>query len=284
MSTTQPSAGVETKPSPHEHAPGHLPADAVEHWRGERAYWMARLEEHYNAALGVGLDPLQSDDLATPGREARIIQYTAKANPDAFYATGARATLLYLQELTDHGVDPRSLDAVLEFGVGFGRLIRHWLPIGPELFGTDATPEAVAFCREHLGHRVDMGQNGFEPGLPYEHGRFCFIFANSVFTHIRSANAPGWVEELARVLRPGGLAIISALDENVHLTQVSEHELDQSLRANNGVYEWGREIVTENYRYATDEAERKLWSTHFETLEIRRHFKEQRHVILRRKG
>lgn len=287
MTTPKPAAIAEPKPSTEPvtepHAPGHTPADAVEHWRDERAYWLGRLAEYYKSAFGVGLDPLQSDDRSTPGESARIIQHAAKSNPDAFFATGARGVLIYLKELADHGVDARALGAVLDFGVGFGRLIRHWLPIGPELFGVDFTPEAVAFCRENLGHRVDVRQNGPEPALPFEDGRFGFVFANSVFTHIRSSEAPGWARELARVLGPGGMAIISALDENVHLTHVSEHELDRSLRANDGVFEWGREIVTENYRYATDEAERALWSPFFETLEIRRHFKEQRHIILRRK-
>ena len=76
---------------------------------------------------------------------------------------------------------------------------------------------------------------------------------------------------------------MTALDENVQLVDVPERDLDRSIRENEGVHEWGRERVAENYRYATDDAERRLWSPWFEVLEIRRHFKEQRHVILRRR-
>ncbi|MGD1916380.1 MAG: class I SAM-dependent methyltransferase [Phycisphaerales bacterium] len=263
--------------------PAFMTPDAVDHWRAERAYWLDRLGDHYRAEYGRDLDPLQSDDGTAPGAAAGSIQHSAKTNPDAFFATGARAMLFYLRELEDHGVNPTALGAVLDFGMGFGRLTRHWLPLGPELFGSDVTTDAVDFCTRHLGHRVRVNLNGFDPDLPYDDGRFDFVFANSVFTHIQTKDAPGWAEELARILRPGSMAIITALDENVQLVDVPERELDRSLRESNGVYEWGNETVAQNYRYATDAAERRLWSPWFEVLEIRCHFKEQRHVILRRR-
>lgn len=99
------------------------------------------------------------------GASVRIIQHGAKANPDAFFATGARAMLIYLRELSDHGVDPRNVGSVLDFGIGFGRLIRHWLPIGPALFGTDVTEEAVAFCREHRAIAWTSTRMGVNPNF-----------------------------------------------------------------------------------------------------------------------
>jgi SAM-dependent methyltransferase len=257
--------------------------DAVDHWRAEREYWLGRLEAYYKEAFGVGLDRLQTDDDATPGARVGVIQDIAKSNPDAFYATGARGVLFYLQELRDHGVDPASLNTVLEFGLGFGRLLRHWLPIGPRLFGCDVTPQAAEYCSDLFGDRASIHCNGEEPPLPYDDAQFDHVFANSVFTHIRGESAVRWAQEMARIIRPGGVAIFSALDDNVHLNNLSERELDQNLIAHGGVREWGRPGVRENYRYATDAAEHRLWSPWFEVLEIRRHFKDQRHVILRRK-
>lgn len=281
MSTAQ--AAPTARPTTDRAAP-HQPASAVEHWKAERAYWTGRLEAHYRDAFGVGLDPLQSDDNATPGGRTTLIQDAAKANPDAFYATGARTILLYLQELTDHAFNPSSFRRVFEFGLGFGRLIRHWLPIVPELAGSDVTPQAVDFCTQTFGDRIPIVLNSHEPSLPYPDAHFDHVFANSVFTHIRARNAPAWAAELARVTRPGGAAIFTALDENLHLFHMTEREFDRSLRANQGVHEWGRDVVTETFRYATDEGERALWSPWFDLLEVRRHFKEQRHVILRRKA
>lgn len=258
--------------------------DAVDHWRAERDYWLGRLHAYYRDAFEVTLDRLQTDDATTPGTRVSEIQDIAKSNPDAFLATGARGILFYLQELRDHGVDPASLESVLEFGLGFGRLLRHWLPIGPRLFGCDVTPEAAAYCAGLFGERAHIHRNAEEPPLEYDNAQFDHVFANSVFTHIRGESAVRWAEEMARVIRPGGVAIFSALDDNVHLNNLSERELDEILIENDGVREWGRPGVRENYRYATDEAERRLWSPWFEVLEIRRHFKDQRHVILRRKS
>lgn len=277
--------GMSTSPAVAENAyPARVQPlpDAVDHWRAEREYWLGRLEAYYREAFGVGLDRLQTDDAATPGARVSVIQDIAKSNPDAFFATGARGILFYLQELRDHGVDPASLGSVLEFGLGFGRLLRHWLPIGPELFGCDVTLEAAEYCAEVFGERASIYCNAEEPPLAYYDGQFDHVFANSVFTHIRGEAAVRWAEEMGRIVRPGGVAIITALDDNVHLNNMTERELDQILRENEGVREWGRPGVRENYRYATDNAERRLWSPWFEVLEIRRHFKDQRHVILRR--
>lgn len=259
-------------------------ADAVDHWKAERDYWLGRLGAHYREAFGVELDRLQTDDATTPGARVSVIQDPAKSNPDAFFATGARGVLLYLEELADHGFDPTSFGAVFEFGLGFGRLLRHWLPLGPRLFGCDVTPEAVDFCAGVFGDRAAIVQTGLEPPLPYADGRFDHVLANSVFTHIRGEATERWAREMARVTRAGGVAIITALDENVHLNHLNERDLDRHLREHEGVREWGKANVRENYRYATDAAERRLWSPWFDVLEIRRHFKEQRHVILRRNG
>jgi SAM-dependent methyltransferase len=54
---------------------------------------------------------------------------------------------------------------------------------------------------------------GAEPPLPYAAGTFTLVYALSVFTHLHEANASAWLAELARVTRPGGLAVFSLFDE-----------------------------------------------------------------------
>ncbi len=94
---------------------------------------------------------------------------------------------------------------VLDFGVGWGRLIRLFAHDVPEaqLHGCDVDPEILQVC-------ADTGVPGAlvrtDPGapLPYDDGAFDLAYAYSVFSHLSEDAAKGALAELARVLRPGG--------------------------------------------------------------------------------
>jgi SAM-dependent methyltransferase len=93
---------------------------------------------------------------------------------------------------------------VLDFGVGWGRLIRlfaHDVSVD-QLIGVDVDPEIHQVCR-------DTGVPGelvhIEPGAPltWPDGHFAFAYAYSVFSHLSGDAAEFALGELARVLRPG---------------------------------------------------------------------------------
>lgn len=98
-----------------------------------------------------------------------------------------------------------SKERVLDFGVGWGRLIRLFAHDVPEaqLHGIDVEPTILDVCAE-TGVPGDMRQ--VEPGgrLPYENGWFGLAYAYSVFSHLSERAATDAFGELARVLRPGG--------------------------------------------------------------------------------
>ena len=106
-----------------------------------------------------------------------------------------------------------SCDAVLDFGCGCGRVLRHMRDDGPRrLFGCDYNPAGVAWVREHLPH-VTVAVNELAPPLPYEARTFDAVYALSVFTHLSAPLQDAWLRELHRVLRPGGLLLFSARGE-----------------------------------------------------------------------
>ena len=80
---------------------------------------------------------------------------------------------------------------------------------GSELHGTDTDAEAIAWCRDHLPAR--FGVNAELPPLDYEDSSFDLIYAISVFTHLTEELGLAWAQELARVLRPGGYALLTTL-------------------------------------------------------------------------
>lgn len=95
---------------------------------------------------------------------------------------------------------------VAEWGCGMGRITRH-LEADHDVTGFDYNPAAAAWCAEHLDGRYAV--NGLMPPLPSEADAFDALFAVSVLTHLSAAAHEAWAAELMRVLRPGGVALLT---------------------------------------------------------------------------
>ena len=97
----------------------------------------------------------------------------------------------------------------LEWGCGPARIVRH-LPalLGPawDVYGTDANPRTVAWCKANLPG-IHFAENGVLPPLPFPDGYFDCVYSVSVFTHLPEDAHPAWARELRRVLKPGGLLL-----------------------------------------------------------------------------
>ncbi len=126
-----------------------------------------------------------------------------------FLSTGEIAANCLVNVLHKNGVEFRSLGSVLDFGCGIGRVMRRWKTVrGPEFYGTDYNPSLVDWCRDHLKF-AEFQTNTLNGGLGYESGSMDFVYALSVFTHLDAALQTFWMNELRRVLKPGGLAFIT---------------------------------------------------------------------------
>jgi ubiquinone/menaquinone biosynthesis C-methylase UbiE len=92
----------------------------------------------------------------------------------------------------------------LDFGCGWGRFLRFfWKDIEPDnLFGCDVLSTILDTCRETgVPGKLDLIEP--EGQLPYPDNYFDFIIAYSVFTHLPERVHLHWMQELARVARPG---------------------------------------------------------------------------------
>ena len=94
---------------------------------------------------------------------------------------------------------------VLDFGVGWGRVIRLFAHDVPEdrLYGVDVDPGILEVCRQ-TGVRGELHLVEPGGGLPFPDGFFGLAYAYSVFSHLSPAAALQSLAELARVLEPGG--------------------------------------------------------------------------------
>jgi ubiquinone/menaquinone biosynthesis C-methylase UbiE len=96
------------------------------------------------------------------------------------------------------------MEAVLDFGCGCGRVMRHWKDLhGPRLHGTDYNPYLVEWCRQNLPF-AEFSVNGLDPGLDLPAEAFDLVYCYSVFTHLPEPLQAAWLAELVRVTAPGG--------------------------------------------------------------------------------
>ena len=99
---------------------------------------------------------------------------------------------------------------VLDFGCGYGRVLRHFQAearIG-EFWACDIDLPSTTWLSENLPADFRVFRNAELPHLPIESDFFDFIYVVSVFTHLTIAWEP-WLLALRRVLRPGGIALIT---------------------------------------------------------------------------
>jgi SAM-dependent methyltransferase len=111
------------------------------------------------------------------------------------------------------GREFETLGAVLDFGCGCGRVMRRWADVsGPAFFGSDYNPDFIYWCRENLSF-ARFAVNRLEPPLPFDDEQFDLVYALSVFTHLTEPLQHKWIAELHRVVKPGGLLVLSARGE-----------------------------------------------------------------------
>jgi SAM-dependent methyltransferase len=253
-----------------------------EGWSEERDYWLDVLREFYRTTYGLQLHAAQTDpSLVPPAETVDKIQRANKSDRDAFFASGYRGVLTYQTELLDYDCPANRMQNILEMGVGLGRLIIHYLPFEANLYGCDVTPEAVAWTRSKLGHRVKIEHTAAEPPLPYADGLFDFVYANSVFTHVPCFLMERWAAELQRIIRPGGMLIFSVLDANHYLRDIPYREFHRDYQVP-GCRDWDqdrgvrmRNYLDRNFLFAT-------WGRYFRVFELRTHYRDQSHLICKR--
>ncbi|MFY9578372.1 MAG: methyltransferase domain-containing protein [Gaiellaceae bacterium] len=150
-----------------------------------------------------------------PVPPARLRAQIGPLHADAqfFLSSGQSQADLVRDALQEDGTSIDELDAILDWGCGCGRILRHWsrLPRA-RVFACDIDSRMVDWCRKNLTF-ADVTVNDISPPLPYEAGTFDLVYAFSVFTHLPEDLQHAWMHECFRVLKPGGHLLFSTLGE-----------------------------------------------------------------------
>jgi SAM-dependent methyltransferase len=226
----------------------------------------------------AGLPPLDASWDVPP---ATLRHRVSAAGGETFFRSG----LLHVDcfETVLRNAAGRTLadcEQILEWGAGCGRMTAHLPGRAPAAHVTaiDTDAEAVAWVGEHLP--VDAVEAiPLLPPTSLETDRFDVVLGHSVFSHLDVRAQDLWLEELARVTRPGGHVVVSfngptALEWHLRhpLVEVPESVADAVARDGVGVWTddgWEGEFYdgyhTTFHRHAYV---REHWSRWFEPIAI----------------
>lgn len=174
----------------------------------------ARLREGWLAARACdGGTAAAPDGLPLPPSRLRLLVDGRSGEAERFLRVGELMAGSIAAAVAHAGPPLEQMDAILDFGCGSGRVARHWAALeGPEVHGCDYNRELVEWCGASLPF-LYATRNGLEPPTPYVAGSFDLVYALSVFSHLSEPIQRAWIAELRRILRPGGLLVVSVLGE-----------------------------------------------------------------------
>lgn len=164
------------------------------------------------------------DNLPLPPAEL-IYLVSGQHDTEVFYTRGVEGAQSIRDALKKNGVDIENFGAILDFGCGCGRVLRQWSSLKKtRVFGTDYNKSLIAWCQKNLPF-AEFKQNKLSGRLDYANNQFDFIYAISVFTHLGESLQDFWINELARILKPGGYMYLTFHG------QTRLHMLDEKQRA-----------------------------------------------------
>ena len=172
-------------------------------------------------SFGVKAGGVGSDGLPLP--PPKLLFRVAGTTDASWFIEGGRLTEESIRAALARASAPlESVEAILDFGCGCGRVLRRWHSLNARICGTDLSKPAVKWCRAHLPF-VEVAVNRLEPPLVYGDASFDLVYAMSVLTHLPIKTQLAWRDELGRVLRPGGHLILTVHGE-AYFEQLTNEE------------------------------------------------------------
>lgn len=167
---------------------------------------------------------------------------------EAFLIEGRQALDAILEILKKNKIEIVDNTSILEFGVGCGRIARHFPSLKTGNFtGSDIDPELVEWCNVHLGdvvasdNKPNFIRNDYLPPIALPDGKFDLIYSISVITHMNADIQLLWLKELHRLLKPKGHLLLSILEKSpselssgVQVVERIDLEFDRSWLGKNG--------------------------------------------------
>jgi len=134
-----------------------------------------------------------------------LFDVSARCNYRGYYASGL-PDARFLVECMRKNLPSGKL-VVCEWGCGPARIVQHLPSLAPEItqvIACDYNPETIAWCKNAYP-AIDFRKNDLAPPLPIADDSLDVLYCVSVFTHLSEEMHYRWIEEIMRVLKPGGI-------------------------------------------------------------------------------
>lgn len=144
----------------------------------------------------------------------------------------------------------------------------------------DVSPWCIGWLKTNV-EGVEFQKTENDPPLPYEDNYFDAVYSNSVWTHLPPPRQLPWLKEIQRILKPGGIALLTtsglaALSYRRDVrklegwTNVSDDELQRQGMIYTDVDIKNHDGVEGEYGYVAHHPDhiRETWSQCFEVVDI----------------
>ncbi len=128
------------------------------------------------------------------------------------YYEDGKQTATEIIDLLKGYVDINSKDfQLLDWGCGPARVLRHMpalLNLESKLFGCDYNASYINWCSKAIPG-IGFIRNDLQPPVQLPSNSMNIIYGLSIFTHLSEANHLAWIDELYRLLKPGGVILVT---------------------------------------------------------------------------
>jgi SAM-dependent methyltransferase len=178
--------------------------------------WLA-LNIKDDGAGGPGIAPLPP---------AALMQRTSGTDNPQYFASHGVTIAAALAKASPKPLPHYS--SILDFGVGCGRLARIFKGYSGRYVGVDVDIDLIAWVKAALPW-VEAELISPNTRLPFAAGTFEAAISISVFTHMDARHYRFFLNDLARVMKPGGIAMLTLHGERVLQRAEQEDHLREML-------------------------------------------------------
>ena len=153
-----------------------------------------------------------------------LIYESFKMDYEKYYESGID-NAKWIKQIVEKHIELEKVK-ILDWGCGPGRIIRHLPKVfgkDNKYYGTDYNSVSIDWCRKNLKN-IEFNHNNLTPNLPYKDDFFDVIYGISIFTHLSKEMHFDWYKELLRILKPGGLLILTTHGDNFKI-KLSDKEI-----------------------------------------------------------